>query len=74
MMSFDLPRDASAPCDLTEARPEPIAVVGMALRVPGANTPEQFWRNIVSGTDSLARPSVEELRRAGIKRSQRSFI
>ncbi len=31
---------------------EPIAVVGMALRVPGASTPEQFWRNILDGRDT----------------------
>ena len=51
-------------------RAEPIAVVGMALRVPGANTPQQFWRNIVKGKDSLTRPSIDELRSAGVSRRQ----
>ncbi len=49
---------------------EPIAVVGMALRVPGANTPARFWRNILAGRDSLTRPSIQELRRAGLSRRQ----
>jgi len=49
-----------------EGRGEPIAVVGMALRVPAANTPGRFWRNILAGKDSLTRPSVDELRRAGV--------
>src|ERR1700704_4862838 len=42
----------------------------MALRVPGANTPARFWRNILAGRDSLTRPSIEELRRAGLSRRQ----
>ncbi len=47
-------------------RPGTIAVVGMALRVPGATTPEQFWRNIVGKVDSLTRTSVDALREAGV--------
>jgi acyl transferase domain-containing protein len=49
-------RDASAP----------IAVIGMSLRVPGANTPARFWRNLVEGRDSLSRPSIAALRRLGV--------
>ncbi len=49
--------------------PEPVAVIGMALRVPGANTPAQFWRNLLDGKDSLTRPTLAELRRAGVSRS-----
>ncbi len=30
-----------------------IAVVGMALRVPGAKSPEQFWRNLCDGLESI---------------------
>ena len=30
-----------------------IAIVGMALRVPGANSPAQFWDNLRSGTESI---------------------
>ncbi|MFP5391652.1 MAG: beta-ketoacyl synthase N-terminal-like domain-containing protein, partial [Gammaproteobacteria bacterium] len=28
---------------------EPIAVVGMACRFPGANTLDAFWRNLAAG-------------------------
>ena len=44
----------------------PIAVIGMALRVPGATTPARFWRNLVEGRDCLTRPSAAALRRAGV--------
>ncbi len=32
---------------------EPIAVIGMACRLPDADTPEQFWANLVAGVDSV---------------------
>ncbi|WP_110514487.1 non-ribosomal peptide synthetase/type I polyketide synthase [Herpetosiphon llansteffanensis] len=33
--------------------PEPIAIIGMACRLPDAATPEQFWANLVAGVDSV---------------------
>jgi acyl transferase domain-containing protein/NADPH:quinone reductase-like Zn-dependent oxidoreductase/acyl carrier protein len=48
----------------------PIAVIGMALRVPGATTPVRFWRNLVEGRDCLSRPSADALRRSGISQEQ----
>jgi acyl transferase domain-containing protein len=47
-----------------------IAVVGMALRVPGANTPERFWQNVISGEDCLTRFSTEDLRKAGVSKKK----
>ena len=44
----------------------PIAVIGMALRVPGATTTARLWRNLVEGRDCLTRLSAAALRRAGI--------
>ena len=44
----------------------PIAVVGMALRVPGATTLARFWQNLITGRDCLTRPSAAALRAAGI--------
>ena len=32
---------------------EPVAVIGMACRFPGADSPEQFWANLASGVDSV---------------------
>lgn len=31
-----------------------VAVIGVALRVPGANDPETFWRNLVDGVESIS--------------------
>lgn len=31
----------------------PIAVVGMACRLPGAASPEQFWDSLTAGTDAI---------------------
>ncbi|WP_027133348.1 SDR family NAD(P)-dependent oxidoreductase [Geminicoccus roseus] len=38
--------------DAAEARlREPVAIVGMALRLPGADTPDQFWEALTEGRD-----------------------
>jgi len=44
---------------------EPIAVIGVALRVPGARTPEQLWRNLRAGVASISWFSRDELRARG---------
>jgi acyl transferase domain-containing protein/thioesterase domain-containing protein/acyl carrier protein len=46
-----------------------IAIVGMALRVPGAATPEAFWANLVNGVDSLRTYTEDELLARGVSRS-----
>ncbi|MFS8098601.1 alpha/beta fold hydrolase [Lentzea alba] len=40
------------------ARTEPIAVIGMACRVPGADTPEKYWELLNSGTNVASEPPV----------------
>lgn len=42
-----------------------IAIIGMALRVPGANTVEQFWENLRGGVESIRSLTEEELLAAG---------
>jgi amino acid adenylation domain-containing protein len=43
-----------------------IAVVGIGLRVPGAASPEEFWRNLRHGVESRTEFSEEELLSAGV--------
>lgn len=45
---------------------EPIAIVGMSLRVPGARTVAEFWHNVLHGVESITRFSDEQLRDAGV--------
>lgn len=42
-----------------------VAVVGMACRLPGADSPEEFWQNLVGGVDSIRPIPVEERRSWG---------
>ncbi|WP_129312353.1 beta-ketoacyl synthase N-terminal-like domain-containing protein [Streptomyces sp. L2] len=42
-----------------------IAVIGMACRLPDANTPDEFWANLVAGVDSVRPIPVEERRSWG---------
>jgi len=38
-----------------------VAIVGLAGRFPGARDPEEFWRNLVAGVESISRFSEAEL-------------
>ncbi|TCO52226.1 amino acid adenylation domain-containing protein [Kribbella antiqua] len=44
---------------------EPVAVVGLAGRFPGAETLEQFWDNLVGGVESIRRFTPDEVSQAG---------
>ena len=43
-----------------------IAVIGMAIRFPGAGDVDSFWRNVCDGVESFTRLSDDELRQAGV--------
>src|SRR5690349_17117963 len=45
---------------------EPIAIIGMACRVPGADTLDQFWRNMRDGVESITWFTGEQLVRSGV--------
>ena len=45
---------------------EGLAIVGIAARVPDASNPEQFWKNLCAGVESVTRFSDEELLAAGV--------
>jgi acyl transferase domain-containing protein len=49
-----------------EISPTDIAVVGRALRVPGARNVQEFWDNLRRGVESIRRLSGSELRAAGV--------
>ncbi len=44
-----------------------IAIIGMACRFPGADTPAAFWRNLCNGVESITFFSSEELAAAGVE-------
>ncbi|MQP66431.1 SDR family NAD(P)-dependent oxidoreductase [Niveispirillum sp. SYP-B3756] len=43
-----------------------IAIIGMGLRVPGADTAEGFWRNLSKDVCSITRFTPDQLRAAGV--------
>ena len=45
---------------------EGIAIVGIAVRFPGADSVESFWQNLRAGAESVSCFSEEELRAAGV--------
>jgi len=44
-----------------------IAVIGMAARFPGASNINEFWDNLINGTETLTFYTDEELKEEGIK-------
>ena len=45
---------------------EGIAIIGMAVRFPGADSVESFWQNLRAGAESVSFFSEEELRATGV--------
>jgi acyl transferase domain-containing protein len=56
--------------DPARKQTEPIAIIGMACRFPGANNPQDFWDNLKNGVESLSHFTDEELLAGGIKPSK----
>ncbi len=46
--------------------PQPIAIVGMRGRFPGANDLDRFWENLAEGRESITRLSPDDMRAAGV--------
>ena len=55
---------------MTDASENDIAIIGLALRVPGAATPEDFWHNLANGVESRQQYSDEELLQRGATQSE----
>ena len=54
---------------MTGEKPLPdnaIAVIGMALRAPGARSIDEFWRNVRDGVESIRTFTDDELLEAGV--------
>jgi len=49
-----------------EQQMDGIAIIGMACRFPGARDPEELWRNLRDGVESIAPLRDEELIAAGV--------
>ncbi|AFE09964.1 malonyl CoA-acyl carrier protein transacylase [Corallococcus coralloides DSM 2259] len=49
-----------------EDAPMAVAVVGLALRFPGAEDARQYWRNLVGGVDSITRLDAAGRERLGL--------
>jgi len=47
-----------------------IAIIGMACRLPGADSVEQLWRNLEDGVESISFLSEQELLDAGVPPAQ----
>lgn len=51
------------------ASQEPIAIIGMAGRFPGAKNVDELWRNLCAGVESISTFSDDELEAAGVDAS-----
>jgi len=54
---------APAPAPVHDGR---VAIIGMALRFPGASTVDEFWANLRDGVDSVRTFTADEARAAGV--------
>jgi len=54
-----------------DVAPGDIAIVGMALRVPGARNVSEFWSNLRSGVESIRTLSTDELDAVGEPQARR---
>ncbi|MDK1343766.1 amino acid adenylation domain-containing protein [Streptomyces sp. 378] len=56
---------------LTDSPERRVAVIGLSLRFPGANSAEEFWANLREGADSVRVFGEQELAAAGLSPEQR---
>ena len=49
---------------------EPIAIIGMSVKVPGANSVEEYWRNLAGGVESIRFFSLQEQEALGVPPSK----
>jgi hypothetical protein len=54
-------RRAAIQATLRNAKPQDIAIIGMACRIPRADSPEVFWEILAAGKETITRWSDEEM-------------
>ena len=55
-------------------RQSSIAIIGMSCRLPGANSIEEFWKNLVEGKDVSHLVTAADLAAEGITNRKSSFV
>lgn len=65
----DTQRFQSTPATVADYSAGDLAVVGMACRVPGANSPDQFWSLLRDGREARVTLGDEQLRAANVPQS-----
>jgi amino acid adenylation domain-containing protein len=60
---------AAAAADDVDVDENAVAIVGVALRLPGAGSVREFWANLRGGVESIRRFTDQELLDAGVPRS-----
>lgn len=63
---------ATAPRHAAPVSGDEVVIVGMAARLPGAESVEQFWDNLRNGVESIVPVSEDELDAAGVAPDTRS--
>ncbi len=65
-LGYEKPRELIADVRPTGASIDPICVIGMAGRFPGARNVDEFWQNLCDGIESIRPLTPDELRSSGI--------
>ncbi len=65
-LGYEKPAALSPPNRAVPVADEPIAIIGMAGRFPGARDVAAFWENLCAGVESIRPFTPEELRASGI--------
>ncbi|MEL6821191.1 MAG: beta-ketoacyl synthase N-terminal-like domain-containing protein, partial [Calditrichota bacterium] len=63
---YERPKKQVAIAGSIPAEQDEIAIIGMAARLPGAETLDEVWKNLSNGTESIRRLTDDELRARGI--------
>lgn len=59
-------QEEAAPVKAQRRQEEPIAIIGLAGRFPGAKSTDELWQNLCAGVESISFFSEEELKAAGV--------